>query len=149
MCAEFIRRAARSLIKGRSIPDWAGGGAHAPSEEFAAALNPGLNPLSVPAAMRSSARWCPSLRSWEAAVVNLHGGDGFVLRIHEQESVAATEVMEPPRHERTGVPVLPRGRLLVKSSCRIRSLNLCNNRTRTEPNTAEGQLPSITQIGLI
>jgi hypothetical protein len=72
--------------------------------------------------MCSSARWCPSLRSWEAAVVKLQGGDGFVLRIHEQESVAATEVMEAlPPHERVGVPVLARGRSLVKSSCRIRS----------------------------
>jgi hypothetical protein len=90
------------------------------------------------------------LRSWEAAVVKPQGGDSFVLRIHEQESVAATEVMEAlPRHERVGVPVLARDRSLVKSSCRIRSLNPCNNRIRTEPNTAEGRLPSITQIGLI
>src|ERR671913_449351 len=54
--------------------------------------------------MCSSARWCPSLRSWEAAVVKPQGGDGFVLRIHEQESVAATEVMEAlARHERVKV----------------------------------------------
>jgi hypothetical protein len=49
MGAEFIRLAARSLIKGHPSPDRAGGGAYAPSEEFAAALYPGLNPLSVPA----------------------------------------------------------------------------------------------------
>ena len=62
------------------------------------------------------------MRSWEAAVVKPQGGDGFVLRIHEQESVAATEVMEAlPRRERVGVPVLARGRSLVKSCCRIRS----------------------------
>jgi hypothetical protein len=44
--------------------------------------------------MCSSAVWCPSLRSWEAAVVKVEGKDGLVLRINEQESVAATEVME-------------------------------------------------------
>jgi hypothetical protein len=33
------------------------------------------------------------LRSWEAAVVKPQGGDAFVLRIHEQQSVAATEVI--------------------------------------------------------
>jgi hypothetical protein len=38
-----------ALSRGDSSPDRAGGGAHAPSEEFAAELYPGLNPLSVPA----------------------------------------------------------------------------------------------------
>jgi hypothetical protein len=42
-----LRRQASS--RGDPSPDRAGGGAHAPSEEFAAALYPGLNPLSVPA----------------------------------------------------------------------------------------------------
>ncbi|MCD6053770.1 MAG: hypothetical protein K0Q96_962 [Rubrobacteraceae bacterium] len=42
-----LRREASS--RGHPSPDRAGGGAHAPSEEFAAALYPGLNPLSVPA----------------------------------------------------------------------------------------------------
>jgi hypothetical protein len=104
-------------------PDRAGGGAHAPSEDFAAALYPGLNPLSVPAGdvlIRAVVPIIAELGSGRGEAAR--GGDGFALRIHERESVAATEVMDAlPRHERVGVPVLARGRSLVKTSCRIRS----------------------------